>query len=229
MSAGYPAALVALLLVLLPVGVAGAVPGTAPASPAPAVDQSSAAFCSPVNTTMRISLHDNGNAEWTVTARFNLTSANQTASFKELAAQFEANETAHLGLPAFQAATRMVQNQTNREMEIRDVTRRTRLPATDTNGTGELILTFTWTNFARAENDTLHIGDVFTVGGDRWLPGLASGQRLVIEPPSNYGVVDAKVAPQNRSLQWVGPVTFGEEELYATFAGEGAPTTNSPT
>jgi hypothetical protein len=227
MSAGYPAALVALLL-LVPGTVAGAAPAAVATSPQPAMDGGAVAQVPTPNTTMTVSLGGDGDARWTVTARFDLDTENESSSFAELAREFESGDTSTLGLPAFRAASEAARDSTNRSMTIRDVERSFSEPATPANGTGRLTLSFTWTDFARVENETLEIGDAFSTADGSWLPGLEPSQRLVIEPPPHYGVVDSTVAPTNHTLQWTGPETFEDRELYATFTGGAGPTTPNP-
>ncbi len=224
MSAGSPAILVALLL-LVPASavVGGASAHTQASEPSGTISQVSAP--PPVNTTLWISLEENGDAHWTVSANFTLTDENESAAFRDLAQDFEAGETAELGLPTFRAAADRAAAVTNRSMEIHDPIRSTELRNNETFGV--LRLEFTWTSFGEVDNETLKIGDAFAAGD--WFPGLEPSQKLVIQAPPAYGVVNSEVAPNNGTLQWVGPASFPEGELVATFTGESTGTGPTPT
>ena len=222
MSAGFRLALIALLIPLVATaGVVGQAGGQS-ADATPWVE----------NTTLEVQLQPDGDARWSVTAAYNLSTANRTAAFRTLAAEFTANETDELGLSAFERAANASASATGREMEITDVNRAASPESAIRNGTGRLTLSFTWTNFARVERDRLTVGDVFETPGGTWLPGLDDGQRLVVEPPEGYAVFSASPdvpAPQNGTLVWTGPATFGPDGFSVTFTGSGASTpTDTP-
>ncbi|MEF8886253.1 MAG: hypothetical protein V5A30_00490 [Haloarculaceae archaeon] len=222
MSAGFRLALIALLIPLVATaGVVGQAGGQS-ADATPWVE----------NTTLEVQLQPDGDARWSVTAAYNLSTANRTGAFRTLAAEFTANETDELGLSAFERAANASASATGREMEITDVDRTASPESAIENGTGRLTLSFTWTNFARVERDRLTVGDVFETPGGTWLPGLDDGQRLVLQPPAGYAVFSASPdvpAPQNGTLVWTGPETFGTDGFSVTFTGSGASTpTDTP-
>ena len=215
MSSGSVATRLVLLLAVL-----GAV--TVPAFAATATGQSVQQVSSDdagENTSLLIDLQANGNAQWTVSTTFNLTTPNETAAYRALAQSFSDGETPALGLPAFRQASDLASESTGRSMEITDVRRTTAPERTVDNGTGRLTLSFTWTNFGRVEGERLTVGDVFRTSEGRWLPGLEDDQTLTIQPPEGFGVVNASVAPDDGTLRWEGPTAFEPTALDAAFTG----------
>jgi hypothetical protein len=176
--------------------------------------------------TFVVDLRQNGDARWTVSKTFTLTSENETAAFESLAEEFEAGETSDLGLRSYEPASQLAADSTGREMQITNVSRSATRTGTATNGTGTLSISFTWTAFGRLDGDRLYIDDVFTTGGETWFDGLYADQRLVIEPPDGYNVFDAAAPVQSGAIQWTGPEEFTAERLSATFeqTGNGGPT-----
>ncbi len=217
MSSGFRLALIALLIPLVAsagvVGQAGGQSGDA----TPWVE----------DTTLEIQLQPDGDARWSVSAAYNLSTANRTAAFRTLAAEFTAGETDRLGLSAFERAAAAAASTTDREMGVTDIERTASPESAVENGTGRLTLSFTWTNFARVERDRLTVGDVFETPDGTWLPGLDASQRLVLRPPAGYAVFSASPdvpPPRNGTLVWTGPETFGPDTFSVTFTGSGAPT-----
>ena len=222
MSSGFRLALIALLIpVVASAGVVGQAGGQA-AETTPWVE----------NTSLEVQLQPDGDARWSVSATYDLSTPNRTAAFRTLAEEFVANETDELGLSAFERAAAASASATAREMEVADVERTASPASAIENGTGRLTLSFTWTNFAQFERDRLTVGDVFRTPGGTWLPGLDDSQRLVLRPPEGYAVFSASPdvpAPQNGTLVWTGPATFGQGGFSVTFTGSGASTpTDTP-
>jgi uncharacterized membrane protein len=218
MPSGFRFALIALLVSLTATaGVAAQASGQAQAQPQP--DASLAAE----STTLEVSLQPDGDARWSVSATYDLATPEQADTFRTVADRFRRDETAQLGLSAFRTAARTSGAATGREMAITDVERSASPAAAIENGTGRLTLSFTWTNFGRVEDDRLVVGDVLTAGGGTWLRHLGSNQTLVLRPPSGYAVLSASSdapAPQNGTLVWEGPTTFGADGFTVTFTGE---------
>ncbi|MFB6354495.1 MAG: hypothetical protein ABEJ92_10470, partial [Halobacteriales archaeon] len=209
-SAGQVAA-AAVLLALLGAGLS-----------APAAGQSGAP-----TTVLHVSLQPDGDARWTVSARYPLGDANRTTAFDRLADEFVAGETAALSADPFRSAAARASEATGRPMAIRNVDRATGRD----DETGELRLAFTWTNFSRVEagGERLVLGDVFTTPSGTWLPALQAGQVLVIEFPEGYVVDSVSRGLDNRSIRVVGPATFDPGQPSATLVRSGPPTTSSDT
>ncbi|MFT4881469.1 MAG: putative membrane protein [Salinirussus sp.] len=217
MSSGFRLALIALLIPL--VASAGAV--------GQAGGQSGDATPWVEDTTLEIQLQPDGDARWSVSAAYNLSTANRTAAFRTLAEEFTAGETDQLGLSAFERAAAAAALTTDREMGVTDIERTASPESAVENGTGRLTLSFTWTNFARVERDRLTVSDVLETPDGTWLPGLDASQRLVLRPPAGYAVFSASPdvpPPRNGTLVWTGPETFGPDSFSVTFTGSVAST-----
>ena len=230
MFAGSRAVLTLTLLVALLCG-ALAVPGVAGQSSPTSQPQVTG---DDPTLTMTVDLQPNGDARWQVSTSFVLATSAERELFRELADSFESGETSALGLPAFRRASQEASEATGRDMSITDVERRTSPDSEVENGTGRLTVAFTWTNFARVDEDGLHVDDVFATGADggTWLPGLEAGDTLVIRSPERYGVASSSVAPRSRDnrsvLRWTGPATLDADDLSAEFTGQAETPTETP-
>jgi len=221
MSAGARVALIVTLLVALLTVAAGHV-ATASAT-SPQVDAGE-----PTNVTTIVDVRANGDARWTVTTTFELTSEAEREGFRRLADAFESGETSTLGLDAFRRASSLAGDATGREMSITDVERRTAPESAIENGTGRLTVAFTWTNFGYVEDNRLVIDDAFETGDGAWLSGLDEGETLVIRAPEGGAVVDANVPPKNGTLRWTGPAHLNASTLEVEFAVQGGPSPTPP-
>ena len=170
-------------------------------------------------TEFAVDIDAGGDASWSVTERYNLTSDSDEAAFETLAADFETDGDYNLGLDAFEEAVSGVDETTERSVALTNVERTAAVETEDANRTGELTLNFTWEGFAQERDDQLVIDDVLTTNDGLWFRGLQSDQTLVIRPPDDYGVENASVAPEGGHLHWEGPVDFDEQSLRATFVG----------
>ena len=229
---------VVLLLSLVVLGFLAAVPtsATTAASGQHSVitgqsAQPQTATDSTVTEMFVVNLESDGDARWTITKTFNLTSENETAAFESVADSFTAGETSDLGLASYRRASQLAAESTTREMQITNVSRSTVRTGTATNGTGQLSISFTWTNFGRLDGDKLYLDDVFTTSQGLWFEQLYASQQLIIQPPEEYTVFDAVAPVQGGTIQWTGPEDFTAEKLSATFeqTGNGGPTTPTPT
>ena len=179
------------------------------------------------DSAIAIELRADGDARIRVSTAFNLTTAADTAAYRDLAASFADGDEPALGLDAYRRASELAAEDTGREMEIRDVQRQTAPESVVANGTGRLTVSFTWTNFARVGDDRIHVDDTFRSG---WLGGLEDGQTLRIRAPAGFSVFDSEVPPENATLAWTGPTDLSPETLEATFTGPSGPTrTPTPT
>ena len=184
------------------------------------------------HTVITINVTDDGDARWIVTSRFVVETANETAAFDALS-ETVANGGTELGysVETFRRAATLSEDSTGRQMAIENATWTSRVE----NGTGTLSLRFTWTNFARVQNDRLVVDDAFSNDGGTWLPWLADGQKLVINPPAEYAPIDTPPdrGPVNGSLIWNGPREFDPgyfSIVYVPSMGPSSPTTtwNTP-
>nr|WP_239640799.1 hypothetical protein [Haloferax sulfurifontis] len=91
------------------------------------------------------------------------------------------------------------------------------------NGTGVLVLTFTWTNFLEQTDEGLRLGDALSAGDDEtWLTSLRSNQNLTIQTPPGYAVSDTNLPLENNAVVVEGPRTFESiDQLTVTYVSTG--------
>jgi len=245
MSSRVRAALLAVLLLLLLVGPAAgrAVPlpaqqadvGAAtppqsnavvgPAAPSP--DRTAAQTRPRPETTFRVALRPNGDARWTVTTNFSISSPSDREAFESLAADFADGDLDTHGLTAFRAASERASNATGRSMSITDERRTSEMHG----DTGQLILRFTWTNFGRQSGRLLYVDDVFNASGETWFPAIDRNQHLVVDPPPGYTIDEATpagYAVSGGSLRWDGPREFEAGTLSISYRRVDGPVTTTP-
>jgi hypothetical protein len=191
-------------------GDAGAavVAGPAPADRPALVGPPLARIDDPEVTELYIAPDPDGNARWTVSVRYNLSTASDRAAFDEYGREFEAGG-ADVGLRVgfFRTLAGAASRETGREMTIRNESR----TATVRNGTGVLSLSFTWTNFVTDTDGGFLIRDAVLMPGNRtWLSSIGPSQRVVVETPPGYQVTDTRFGLDNGSVVVDGPHTFRE-------------------
>ena len=173
-------------------------------------------------TVFRVELDSSGDAHWQVTERIPLTDEQSVEAFDTVAETFESGGYDLRYPEEIVAAARAVDRSTDREMRVTTPDRTGAVEGTVGNRTGLLTVLFTWENFARVgESDNLYIDDVLETDRGLWLPELLSDQRLTLQAPDGYAVLDASVPPENGSLHWEGPTEFDPGTLAATFVGDG--------
>ena len=183
-------------------------PGAATADRPALVGPPLARIAEPEVTELYVAPDPEGNARWTVSVRYNLSTAPDRAAFEAYGREFEAGD-ADVGLDAafFRTLADAASRETGREMTIRNESR----SATVRNGTGVLNLSFTWTNFVTDTDAGFVIRDAVLMPGNRtWLASIGPSQRLVVETPEGYQVTDTRFGLDNGSVVVEGPHTFRE-------------------
>jgi hypothetical protein len=213
----------ALLLLVLFALLAAPPPATAATTDAVPAQQTTGTP-TPVaeNTTFALQIQSNGDARWTITDTYSLDET-ETDTFRDTAEQFASEDGEAVWLPAFREAKDEASAVTGREMEITDVDRRYEV----SDRRGQLILEFTWTNFATVSGENIVVGDAFNSTDGTWFGTLTEDQRLVISPPPGYGVESAPSAVDDGKLIFEGRRTFEPGYLSAVYTGE-QPTTETP-
>ena len=237
-------AVVLALVVLLVASSAGAVTATSatePTQPSPHANAhtSVADVESPLEPddprqVIRIQVSANGDARWMIESRYVLEDDEDVERFEAYAEAVDGGDRdADLdgGYDAtlFQDALERAESSTDREMALEDEGwTDPRIESPDDEEAeyeiGVIAYSFTWSNFAAVDQNRLHLGDVFWDDGETWFPTLSDDQRLVIEPPEDYGFQNPPIGTQNGALVWDGPYVFDEDELEVTFL-EGAGST----
>jgi hypothetical protein len=187
-----------------------------------------------INTSTVIELDTDGDARITVQTTFDLESDADIEAYRSLESEFRSEETAMLGLDAFELAAEHVDERLDRDIGIENVTQSTASDSLVANGTGRLAVSFTWTNFARPDGDLLHVDDVLRTETGIWYDGLNANETLVMRPPSGFGVSTANVDEEfvtigeEGTIRWTGPATFDEQSLVVTFVGNSGTVTETP-
>ncbi len=226
------AALLVAVVCLLAVPVAGAVGAPGAQSSAPLQDDSTPAALQDASAPERsgvdvtVQIRPDGDARWTVSSKYPLGDANDTAAFERLRTEFEAAQTdSEFSTDVFRAVVPRVSDRVGREMEIRNVDRSSRIVEAANNSTGVLAIQFTWTNFSRVENGDSPrlVVDSFSGG---WFGDLAADQTLTIRTPEGYDTDQVQPGPNsitNGAYQWSGPQSFGADQPRVVFTEAGSP------
>ncbi|MDS0221827.1 hypothetical protein NDI54_10760 [Haloarcula sp. S1AR25-5A] len=210
--------LVLFALLATPPLATATTPDAAPAQQAPGTPTPVAE-----NTTFALQIHSNGDATWTVTDTYAL-DEDGTEAFRDIGERFASGGGETTWLPVFRQANDEASTVTGRGMEITDVNREYEV----SERKGQLVLEFTWTNFAVIDGENIVVGDAFNSTDGTWFGTLTADQRLVISPPSGYGVKSAPSAVENGQLIFEGPRTFEPGYLAVVYTGE-QPGTQPPT
>ncbi|WP_336337574.1 helix-turn-helix transcriptional regulator [Haloarcula brevis] len=213
------------LLLLVLVALVATPPLATAAATDPVVAQQTTGTPAPVaeNTTFALAIQSNGDARWTITDTYAL-EENETEAFRDTGEQFAAEDDQAVWLPAFREARAEASTVTGREMSITGVDRRYEV----SDRKGQLILEFTWTNFATVDGENIVVGDAFNATDGTWFGTLTADQRLVISPPPGYGVESAPSAVTDGKLVFEGQRTFEPGYLSVVYTGE-QPNTQTPT
>lgn len=210
-------AVAAAILLSLALPAAGAGPA------GPGADDRLAQQVDADSVRMTAALQPNGDARWTVTYRVRLDDENETAAFESLQDDVEDdpdNYTARFA-DRMRATAAAAENETGREMAVRNVTVDARTQSVPSYGILEYM--FLWTNFAVADGDTIRAGDA--------VAGLFLDRQttFVVRWPSGYGLETVRPEPtpelrENRSLGWAGPREFaGDEPRVVVSESAGSP------
>jgi len=177
--------------------------------------------------TMDVQLLASGDADWTVSTYVPLENEDDRAAFEELGRRYvDGTVSLDVGLETFRRAVAAARNDSGRSMALVGVER----DWTVENGTGVLVLRFTWERFARQEDDEFVVDDAFRTGSGTWLPRLARGQTLIMRPPEDVGFLET---PEGKgvtdgSLRWEGPQTFGDDYFRVVYRPEEGVTPTTP-
>lgn len=164
----------------------------------------------PDSVLIRVALHDDGSATWTVSYRLQLDTDEEVEAFDELLDEIEANPDnftarfeARMG-PTVESAS----SSTGRSMEMGEVTIHAERRFVDREY-GIVEYRFNWSNFAVTEDGELHAGDA--------LSGLFLTEETSLEFrwPDGYTLLDASPSPDStgdRSARWGGPRDFTADE-----------------
>lgn len=185
---------------------------------------------------LNVALQDNGDATWEIEYLVRLRTENETQAFEDLQADVHANETAYLDRFESRMTSTVADaaEATGRNMSAQDFTVSAEI-RTLGNRYGVLTYTFTWTNFATVEDDTVTAGDA--------LEGFFLDQETTLQFTWPEGYELSSVSPEptstrDQSVVWQGQLDFasGEPRLSVvqatgtttTTTTEGTTVTTSP-
>ncbi|WP_342764739.1 DUF4897 domain-containing protein [Halococcus sp. IIIV-5B] len=211
----------AIILCCLLVGIAGgtsveptratsaeASSGAGPNTPKSELRQLREPNTTPTQTALSATLSANGSGIWTVSYRFDLSSANETAAFEQLQTDISSNSS--LYRERFQQRMAEVsaaaESTTGREMSVTDV----RVHASRNGSSGIVTYEFLWRNFAATSDNRLRVDGV--------LAGLSldDSTRLTVHWPASYEVATLQPDPteqQPNAATWTGAVNFTESGI----------------
>ena len=185
-------------------------------------------------TTFKITVHENGSATWTFQYEHRFGTGNETEeddreAFEEFAATFESEET-ELYEGFIEQADAMADSGgelTDREMEATNFERSATVE--DQFGTRGIVeMSFTWSEFADAEDGVVEVGDVFQdlyIGPDQAVEIEAADELTFdrVEPAESaqYPRSDLEDAD---SVRWNGEQQFLDSQPWAVLVQEGATT-----
>jgi hypothetical protein len=165
------------------------------------------ANASAVETDLRIDIHANGSAVWTVHYRFRLADTNETAAFDRLRADIRANPDRYRDRfsQRMTGAVASAENATGRGMNATNVSVR----AAPNGTTGVVTYEFVWRNFAATDGDRLRI--------DGALAGFALNDRtqVTMSWPDDYEAATVRPTPTERrpnAITWTGATAFTGSE-----------------
>jgi hypothetical protein len=188
-------------------------------------------------TRFEITVRENGSATWIFQHEQRLESDEAIASFERYAERFNTNETETYRNFRNRATSLTVSGSevTGRNMTANSFAREARVdersPAGDEFAVIEM--SFTWTNFARADGDRLVVGDVFVdglyVGPDQEL-------RFERGPSFRFESVDpapdsiaAGTLAESESVTWLGETQFTDRRPRLIYTARNTPAAQTPT
>lgn len=152
-------------------------------------------------TVVQVNLTSEGDARWTVTSRFALPNETDRADFRRFVADLrngtDPDPPVGYSPETFRSLADRVASATGRsDMQVVDSS----WDGAVRNDTGEVSLSFTWTNFARVDGDKVLLDDVFRADVGL-VTSLSSEQRLVIAPPPGYAVSDTPFPTEDGTIR----------------------------
>lgn len=161
----------------------------------------------PERVDIRIRLHPNGSAGWTIEYSYRLDTDNRSAAFEDLQADIRENRSKHRSAFRSRIGTSVAraQNDTGRTMAMRDVSVEARRQQIG-SATGLVTFRFRWTNFSRTNGSRLVAGDAI----DGFI--VDERTRLEFSWPAGYELQSVRPAPPDERVEtavaWEGYTNF---------------------
>lgn len=155
---------------------------------------------------LNVEIHEDGDATWKIEYLVRLRTENETQAFEDLMADVEENESAFLDRFESRMATTVsdAAEATGRNMSAQDFAISAEI-RTLGNRYGVLTYTFTWTNFAAVQDDTITAGDA--------LEGFFLDEQTTLQFAWPEGYELSAVSPEptsvrDQSVVWQGQLDF---------------------
>ncbi|MFC4247458.1 helix-turn-helix transcriptional regulator [Natribaculum luteum] len=167
-------------------------------------------------TVTRIEVADDGSARWSVTVRTRLENDTDVADYEAFQDRFRADREAYADRfeRRMTGVVSSASDATSRNMTATEFRVRTSIQELPRRW-GVVTYSFTWTNFAAVDGETVVVGDVFEGGFY-----LDDGDRLQLVPPAEY--VATSTSPPSDEVDdttviWIGPDNFATQQPAARF------------
>lgn len=164
-----------------------------------------------------VALEDDGTAHWNISAHFPVETTEEQEAFDSIAAAFEADDgDEYLSVDPYVVAAGELEDDLDRPMTVHETNR----SVNQSHDVGVLWVTFEWSGFAQATNETVTVGDVFATTDRPWLSTLNENEQLRIHAPDGYLVESSGMPVSERTVWMDGPADLGTDELSAVFRAE---------
>ncbi|MCL9813092.1 helix-turn-helix transcriptional regulator [Natranaeroarchaeum aerophilus] len=221
---------IGLVVILLVVGTLGVLPAAsivtagehAATSELETDSQLSAAQSDEVdNEQFKLTIHENGTAQWTFQTNRHLDDEEEVEQFETFAAEFNDDEDHQLFADFRDQATALVRNaddELDREMAARQFEREAGVE-TDTQGNsvGVVRMSFYWEGFGDQQDDRVVVGDIYEgghyIGEDQWIV-FEAGDGLVFSEyePTETGELSGSNLTDSDSITWKGEEVFSDNQ-----------------
>ncbi|WP_075936685.1 DUF7345 domain-containing protein [Halosegnis longus] len=161
------------------------------------------------NTVTRIAVQADGDAEWTVTVRTRLETDEERRAYEEFQSRFRENTSEYVSpfRTRIEGVVASGANATGREMRAQNVTAATDIRQLPRRW-GVVTYSFTWTQFAATDGESLAVGDVFAGGFF-----IGENDTLVVTTPPEYTLASVEPTPDSRddeTVRWRGQRDFAD-------------------
>ncbi|MDZ7746253.1 MAG: hypothetical protein U5K28_07000 [Halobacteriales archaeon] len=180
------------------------------------------------NTVTRVAVQPDGDAEWTVTVRTRLETDEELRAYETFQSRFRENTSDYV-VPfrtRIEGVVASGANATGREMDAQNVTAATDIRQLPRRW-GVVTYSFTWTQFAAADGDSLVVGDVFAGGFF-----ITENDTLVVDSPAGYALTNVEPTPDSRddgTVRWRGQRDFDDGRPALRFTADPAATATDTT
>lgn len=170
------------------------------------------------NEQFRLTINEDGTAQWTFRSNRYLADESEVEGFESFAGEFNADDEHPLFVDFREQASTLVGNadgELEREMTARDFEREAYVD-TDTQGNevGVVEMSFYWEGFARIDGDRVVVGDIYEgghyIGPDQWIVFEAGDGLAFTEYDPQSAELSGETLADSETVIWRGEETFVE-------------------